>query len=216
MPNSTLILNAAPQTIANGSNGIVTQVNNASVITIAPQNQDVTVAVTTAGAAMPGSPFSIPGTVQMPYPIVSTNWGGNNVSVLNASQVQSANVSAGFFGVASPPSPTLPISSSYQTINQFQSIGGNSTSGPATIQLLATNNNVTAVMLFGNGNTPQMYVLNYVDSLPPIFQQLPTGVLHTVPGNLATITGNFWGNYMFLVNVSMAVTSGAQVRLLGN
>lgn len=215
---ATLLINQAPQIIASGSAGTATQVNNASVFTVAPQNQDITVTAMSAGVPLPGyDGVTIPGTVQMPFPIVSNNWGGNNASILNQSSTASANALVGFFGLTNPPSPTLSISNSYQTISQFKSIGGPSSSAPSTIQLQAAGNAATAVMLFGNGNLPQMYVLNYTGSIPPAFNNLPAGVLNTVAGNNKSISANFFGNYLFLVNVSMAASSSdVQVRLLSN
>lgn len=210
-----LTLNGTPQTVANGNTANVTQANNASLITVAPIGQDITATVLCAGTQVPNSPFNIPGTVQMPYPVIY-NWNSNNIAVTNMSQITTANVAVGFFGVASGTTPTYTLSGNYQTVSQFQTIGGNSTSGPSTIQLLATNNNVCAVLLFGYGATPKMYVLNYAGSLPPIFTQLPAGVLVTSASNMATITDNFWGNYLFMVNISMAATTAVQARILNN
>lgn len=212
----TLVLNAPPLTIPSGGEAVVSQAKDLTVLTISSQNEDVVVSVLTDGLPVDGSPFTIPGTMKLPFPLVKDSWGDKSINITNRSTVQTANASVGCFGVNTPPNPTFPLTMDYQDVQQYQSIGGVAfRRETAYIQLYTESNEVAALLFYGWGACNKLYVLNCPDNLPPIFDTIPDGVLEKSQSNLITIIENFWGNYLLLVNISKTESATVKIRMVG-
>ncbi|MDC8005198.1 hypothetical protein POV27_14145 [Aureisphaera galaxeae] len=146
---------------------------------------------------------NVPAGSPVVYPIVQ-QFGNNVIQVNNLNTQQDTALLSGWYALST--SPNEKLVNTPTTVKQYQSIGAQTTSSIQTLTLEARSTAATLAILIIGGNKPVPVFLNTnKGNLPPAWQNLDNAVFET--GNTYQMSQNFFGQTMFIVNVSL--TKGA-------
>ena len=109
-------------------------------------------------------------------------------------------------------SPDYKLSSSSKNVDQYKSIGGQSTSVIQTLTLTARSQSATLALVIVGANKPVPVFLNTKKGdLPPIWQTLDNAVFEA--GNTYQESKNFFGQTIYIVNLSLTEDATFDTRL---
>ncbi len=152
--------------------------------------------------------ISVPPGSPVLYPLIQS-FNNSMVEVQNNNTQEGQAIEAGWYSLSH--SPTCPLSSSNTKVDQYVSIGGQSSSSIQTLTLTARTTSATLALLIVGGNKPVPVFLNInKQNLPPIWQTLDGAIYED--GNTYQVSKNFYGQYVYLVNLSLTNDSVFEAR----
>ena len=145
----------------------------------------------------------IPAGTPVIYPVIQS-FGDNTVKVNNLNTQQGTTLLAGWYALST--SPDEKLVNRPTNVNQYRSIGAQTSSGIQALTLEARSTQATLALLIVGGNKPVPVFLNTdKNNLPPAWQNLDNAIFEI--GNTYQVSKNFYGQTMYIVNVSL--TDGA-------
>lgn len=152
------------------------------------------------GTAPEGSPI--------PYPWCQ-KWANSSIKVNNLNTQEDQSFWAGLYGFNQ--NPTKPLEN--VDIGQYESAGKQTSSGNMTLTLTNRSANSVLLIYIVGSNAPQCIALNTdPDNLPPQYQNLGD-FFKAVKENTFQVSKNWYGQYMYVINLSLTAGDNVNVRL---
>jgi len=178
-----------------------TQTNQATegynVFTIAPRGNFSVDALLTYGAD--SKVQQIPAGCPLPFPIIQ-QFNNSIVNISNRNTQENTALLSGWFALST--SPNFLLQNNPTELKQYKSAGVQATSGIQTLTLTARSVSASLAIVIVGANKPVPVFLNTNKAdLPPAWQNLENAVFET--GNTFQETKNFFGQTVYIVNVSL-------------
>lgn len=152
---------------------------------------------------------NIPSGSPVVYPIVQ-KFNNSTVEVKNINQQENTSFYSGWYALSQ--SPDKKLTNSNTEVNQYKSIGSQTSSGMQTLSLTARSTSATLAIVIVGGNEPLLVFLNTDKSnLPPAWQDLDNCVYES--GNTYQESKNYYGQTMYIVNTSLTTDASFDARI---
>ncbi|OZG73963.1 hypothetical protein BTA51_09290 [Hahella sp. CCB-MM4] len=187
-----------------------TSTADSSFFVIQPTNLEATYRVQSGATTLPSSIAPpIPAGQPIPYPI-STQWSNNRVTITNTSGDNSANFDVGYFGMPA----VLPYcNGSSANIQQYGVVSFRTPAQTRTLQIKARDPALVAIL---QGANPPAFVALNIDKgalSTPYKNLIDSNQLSAESDNTYSVSANFFGATLTVVNVSIGANTDVEVSL---
>ena len=191
-------MNSSPITVeANEKTQTECATEGYNVFSIAPKgNYSVDALLTYGGQS---KPQSIPAGSPVPYPIIQ-QFDNSIVEVSNRNTQENTSLFAGWYALST--SPDYPLRNTPTDLKQYKSAGIQASSSIQTLTLTARTASATLAIVIVGANKPIPVFLNTKkEDLPPAWSNLDNAIYES--GNTYQETKNYYGQYVYIVNISL-------------